>query len=162
MNGVDRMDQLRSTNITRQREKRLHMTMFTMVLDLAIHQAYSIYILSVPNETRRKHNSLTTFKQQVALSLLLPEMNKSQSAVSIFENPVQILPSEGPTSRGINETLGGISKIRERRRTILLHRMFLATYANCVDLFPKLFMDAPNVKLVSMWNALQHSITRML
>jgi hypothetical protein len=54
------------------------------------------------------------------------------------------------------------SKIRERRRIILLHRMFLATYANCVDLFPKLFMDAPNVKLVSMWNALQHSITRML
>jgi len=111
MNGVDRMDQLRSTNITSRREKRLYMTMFTMVLDLAIHQAYSIYISSVPNETRRKHNSLTTFKQQVALSLLLPEMNKSQSAVSIFENPVQILPSEGPTSRGINETLGGISKI---------------------------------------------------
>jgi hypothetical protein len=62
MNGVNRMDQLRSTNITRRREKRLYMTMFTMVLDLAIHQAYSIYISSVPNETRRKHNSLTTFK----------------------------------------------------------------------------------------------------
>jgi len=38
-------------------------------------------------------------------------MNKSQSAASIFENPVQILPSAQPTSRGINETLGGISKI---------------------------------------------------
>jgi hypothetical protein len=111
MNGVDRMDQLRSTNITRQREKRLHMTMFTMVLDLAIHQAYSIYISLVPNETNRKHNSLTTFKQQVALSLILLEMNKCQSAASIIENPVQMLPTARPTSRGINETLGGISEI---------------------------------------------------
>jgi len=30
MNGVDRMDQLRSTNMTRCREKRLYMTIFTM------------------------------------------------------------------------------------------------------------------------------------
>ena len=42
MNAVDRMDQLRSTNITQHREKRLHMTMWTMVLDLAVHNAYCV------------------------------------------------------------------------------------------------------------------------
>lgn len=36
MNVVDRMDQIRSTNNTRRREKRLSMTILTMVLDLCI------------------------------------------------------------------------------------------------------------------------------
>ncbi len=43
MNRVDRMDQLQATLATQCKEKRLHMTMFTYVLDLAVSQAYSIY-----------------------------------------------------------------------------------------------------------------------
>jgi hypothetical protein len=42
MNSVDQMDQLRSTVPTRQREKRLSMTLFTLVLDMAINNAKSI------------------------------------------------------------------------------------------------------------------------
>ncbi|KAF4132759.1 Transposase IS4 [Phytophthora infestans] len=43
MNAVDRFDQLRSTNPTRRREKRLQMSIFTWLLDVAIHNAYAIY-----------------------------------------------------------------------------------------------------------------------
>ena len=61
MNAVDRMDQLRSTNITQSREKRLHMTMWAMVLDLAVHNAYCVYMASITT-SRRKHKCLMTFK----------------------------------------------------------------------------------------------------
>ncbi len=43
MNGVDRMDQLHSTHVTQRREKRVHMTIFTYLLDLSVTQAYAIY-----------------------------------------------------------------------------------------------------------------------
>jgi hypothetical protein len=69
------------------------MKMFTMVLDLAIHQAYSIYNSTVPNETSMKHSSLRTFKQQVALPLILLGINKCQSAASIIQIPANIANS---------------------------------------------------------------------
>jgi hypothetical protein len=43
MNGVDCMDQLCSTHVTQWREKRVHMTIFTYLLDLSFTQAYAIY-----------------------------------------------------------------------------------------------------------------------
>ena len=46
MNSVDRMDQRRAVNPTRRREKRLHMSIFTYLLDLAVHNAYAIYVES--------------------------------------------------------------------------------------------------------------------
>ncbi|POM69273.1 LOW QUALITY PROTEIN: Hypothetical protein PHPALM_14459 [Phytophthora palmivora] len=42
MNGVDRVDQLRSTNPNRRREKRLDMTIFTWPLDTALINAYAL------------------------------------------------------------------------------------------------------------------------
>ncbi|OWZ13352.1 LOW QUALITY PROTEIN: hypothetical protein PHMEG_00013340 [Phytophthora megakarya] len=43
MNAVDRFDQLRSTNPTRRRGLRLQMSIFTWLLDVAIHNAFSMY-----------------------------------------------------------------------------------------------------------------------
>ena len=43
MNSVDRMEQRRATNPTRRKEQRLHMSMFTFVLDLAVLQAFALY-----------------------------------------------------------------------------------------------------------------------
>ena len=40
MNGVDRVDQLRSTNPIKRKEQKIHMTLWTYCLDLCIHQAY--------------------------------------------------------------------------------------------------------------------------
>ncbi|GMF18251.1 unnamed protein product [Phytophthora fragariaefolia] len=43
VNAVDRVNQLRSTNPTRRREKRLHILVFTWLLDLSIINAYALY-----------------------------------------------------------------------------------------------------------------------
>ena len=43
MNGVDRVDQMRSTNPTKRKETKIHMSIWTYCLDLVIHQAYCIY-----------------------------------------------------------------------------------------------------------------------
>jgi hypothetical protein len=37
------MDQYRATLAAQRREKRVHMTMFTFILDLSITQAYAVY-----------------------------------------------------------------------------------------------------------------------
>jgi hypothetical protein len=64
MNGVDRVDQLRSTNPTRRREKRLDMTLFTWLIDLAI-----IYAFLLLKRTTTSTSSLRKFKRQIADSL---------------------------------------------------------------------------------------------
>ena len=43
MNGVDRVDQLRSTNPIKRKEQKIHMSLWTYCFDLCIHQAYCIY-----------------------------------------------------------------------------------------------------------------------
>ncbi len=43
MNGADRMDQVRSTLQTQRREKRVHMSVFTYLLDLSVSQVYAVY-----------------------------------------------------------------------------------------------------------------------
>ena len=43
MNSVDRMDQIRATNPNKRREKRLHMSIWTYVLDLAALQAFALF-----------------------------------------------------------------------------------------------------------------------
>ncbi len=103
MNGVDRMDQLCSTNITQRRKKRLYMTMFTMCLDLAIHQAYCMYMALHPVRQDRKHKTLLSFKGKVATFLIEPEMRRKMAKKV---NPVVSLPNARQTALNINETLG--------------------------------------------------------
>ena len=50
MNYVDRMDQKRATNATKRREKRLYMSIFTYILDLACHQAFCLLLTIRPKE----------------------------------------------------------------------------------------------------------------
>jgi len=110
MSGVNRMDQLRSTNITRRHEKRLYMTIFTMVLDLSVYQAYCVYMTAIPNATKRRHKSILTFKQKIIESLIQPEMNRRSMSNAHRHNPVQILPTASRTARAINEALGSIAE----------------------------------------------------
>jgi hypothetical protein len=78
MNGVGRMDQLRGTNITQQWEKRLYMTMFTMCLDLAVHQAFCLYKAMLPNAEQRNHKTILSFKEKIAQLLVIPVLQKTQ------------------------------------------------------------------------------------
>ena len=73
MNSVDIMDQRQSMNKMQQKEKRLNMTMFTLVLDLAIHNAFALYlwICEVENATEQQM-SYHEFKQQIAVDLVAP------------------------------------------------------------------------------------------
>ena len=43
MNAVDIMDQSRSTNALKWKEKRLSVTILSLIDDLAIHNAYAVY-----------------------------------------------------------------------------------------------------------------------
>jgi hypothetical protein len=107
MNGVDQMDQLRSTNITQRREKRLYMTVFTMCLDLVAHQAFCLYNAMLPNKANRKHQILLSFKQQVAQFLVEPELKTRMASKC---NPVAVLPTARETSKNISDTLGHIEE----------------------------------------------------
>ncbi len=78
MNGVDKMDQLQSTNMTRCREKQLYMTIFMMFLDLAVHQAYCIYQAVVTNTADRKHNNLISFKKKIISDLLEGQLQRRE------------------------------------------------------------------------------------
>ena len=49
MNSVDRMDQKRSTNPCRRKEMKLHMTLWTYYLDLAVIQGYAIFQVINPS-----------------------------------------------------------------------------------------------------------------
>jgi hypothetical protein len=71
MNGVDRMDQYRATLATQRREKRLHMTIFTYILDLAITQAYAVY-QKVALERQDPVISYFSFKRNICNYLILP------------------------------------------------------------------------------------------
>jgi hypothetical protein len=69
MNGVDRMDQYRST-LPKQREaKRLHMTIFTFILDLSIMQDYAIYQKKAFDK-KDSQVSFFEFKRRICQSLI--------------------------------------------------------------------------------------------
>ncbi|ETN20234.1 hypothetical protein PPTG_03279 [Phytophthora nicotianae INRA-310] len=68
MNDVDRFDQMRSTNPTRRRGKRLHMSIFTWLLDLAIHNAFTLsQTFSDGNGTGK---SIRSAKEEIVAALV--------------------------------------------------------------------------------------------
>ena len=64
MNSVDRLDHLRSSNPTRRREKRLCMSVFTYMMDLACINVYAIFKEVTDKETY-KSVSFKEFKRTV-------------------------------------------------------------------------------------------------
>jgi len=66
MNSVDRMDQKRATNATKRKEQRLYMTIFTYILDLACHQAFSLLQTMRP----RENLSFQEFKRDLCEELV--------------------------------------------------------------------------------------------
>jgi hypothetical protein len=69
MNGVDRMDQYHATLPTQRKEQRLHMTIFTFILDLSITQAYAIYQKKA-DEKKDSKVSFFEFKRSSCQSLI--------------------------------------------------------------------------------------------
>ncbi len=73
MNGVDKFDQVRSTNSTQRKEQRVSMTIFTFLLDSAIQNAYSI--LPLIDKTIKKKVEFRHFKREIAKALVKPFMD---------------------------------------------------------------------------------------
>ncbi|RLN74357.1 hypothetical protein BBJ28_00008624 [Nothophytophthora sp. Chile5] len=72
MNAVDRVDQLRSTNPTRRKEKRLTMSLFTWLLDLAVINAFAL--LREVNYEHWRNLTLREFKRRIAEEMTASEL----------------------------------------------------------------------------------------
>jgi hypothetical protein len=89
MNAVDHMDQIRSSCPTHRCEKRVSMTLFTMILDLAIINARAIY----NKVCGQKHYTLTAFKQALCEQLVMPlvrlkeERNRRVTSEVRYQSP---------------------------------------------------------------------------
>lgn len=71
MNGVDHMDQLRSTLVTQRREKRVHMTMLTYIMDLSVTQSFAIY-QKINEGNAGERMSFLNFKYNICEPLFTP------------------------------------------------------------------------------------------
>jgi hypothetical protein len=73
MSGVCRLDQKRATNATKRRERKVYMSIFTYVLDLACTQAHALFVFT---QTKTKKNEklfdFVEFKCQIAQDLVVP------------------------------------------------------------------------------------------
>ncbi|GMF43760.1 unnamed protein product [Phytophthora fragariaefolia] len=76
MNAVDRVDQLRSTNPTQRREKSLHMSVFTWLLDVSIINAYALQRVIGGSTSARV--ALREFKREIADTLTRNEKKLKQ------------------------------------------------------------------------------------
>jgi hypothetical protein len=77
------MDQLRSTTPTKQREKRLSMTLFILVLDMAINNARSIKSkLELGSDT---DGDVVSFKRRLCEQLVLPLLCKKDEQKQLQE-----------------------------------------------------------------------------
>lgn len=70
MNAVDPMDQQRSTNPTRRAKRQVAMSLFTMVIDLSMHNAYMIYEHLMSTEPQPMKVSYREFKRRIAEALV--------------------------------------------------------------------------------------------
>lgn len=95
MNGVDRFDQMRTTNITMRREKRVPMSIFTFLVDGAIQNAHSVW--NVMNKDPTKYIEFGEFKRRIAESLVTPQLLKikERAALRPMRNGVEIIPPRG-------------------------------------------------------------------
>jgi len=114
MNGVDRMDQYRATLATQRKEQRVHMTLFTYILDLCVTQAYAIYRKMC--QTRRvATDSYFNFKRSICSTLIAPWKSKQrpQVAASHVSQSIEVGDnmSQRESDEPINDSAAGLVTI---------------------------------------------------
>jgi hypothetical protein len=77
MNGVDWMDQYRATLAMQRKEVRIHMTIWTFCLDLAITQAYAVY-RKAATDKGEPYVSFFKFKRRICAALIAPLQTSNQ------------------------------------------------------------------------------------
>ncbi len=107
MNGVDRMDQYRSTNATQRKEKRVSMTLFTLFLDLAVSQAFAIYNrLASDDKDIAQNVKFSDFKRKICESLVLPQLNykEKKHGVEVTLRTQVLSESQTPRTPAVSAT----------------------------------------------------------
>jgi hypothetical protein len=113
MNSVDRMDQRRSRNPTRRVEKRLHMSLFTLFLDLAVHNAYALFKKIDPQKANS--TAYREFKRIVAEQLVSPLVAEAEERSKKKEKAA---PKASPAvANGVlGSTTGTVHLLLENKR----------------------------------------------
>ena len=93
MNAVDRMDQIRSTAPTRHREKHLPMTLFTLILDLAVNNARAIQNKlelgdDISNGIECK---MVSYKRRLCEQLVTPYLRSREKPRAALVSPALLL-----------------------------------------------------------------------
>ena len=111
MSGVDRMDQRRGTNAIRRKEQRVDRTVFSLVVDLSISNAYAL-LQQYKEDNKEDCITFRTFKTRVASQLIqlhLDERKKRKKPVGSeaaannigsIDSPHVLLPFTGNARRG--------------------------------------------------------------
>src|SRR5687768_7215273 len=97
MNRVDRMDQLRSSNPTQQREQRLQMSIWTLCLDVSVNNTYAIY-KKLHQKKKKRTMSLWEFKHKICCCLVLPVLEKRRKNATSEVIPVVALGHRLPSA----------------------------------------------------------------
>jgi len=107
MNGVDRVDQMQSTNLTKRKETKIHMSIWTYSVDLVVHQAYVIYkaliaegkisVISIADEnddqaSNSESLSFYEFKRKCCEQLVTTYLNQKAADNSTVASMLIILP----------------------------------------------------------------------
>ncbi len=120
MNAVDRFDQMRSTNITARREKRVPMSIFTFLLDASIHNAFAL-LKEVDPEKANSMKDMKEFKRQVAEQLVASfSRSKKKRKVSEVEENVDTEDMEGIGTIMSTHTISLTKKLAVPLSTVLL------------------------------------------
>jgi hypothetical protein len=111
MNGVDHMDQYRSTLPMQRKELQLYMTIFTFLLDLAVSQAYAIH-QKCSEHDRASCTTFFNFKQKVCELLVTPFMSSSKACrdqhASNTPSPSEDNEAKNNNTNTIDSTVGVI------------------------------------------------------
>jgi len=98
MNAVDHMDQIQFSCPTHRHKKRVSMTLFTMILDLAIISARDIY-----NKLYgQKNYALTAFKQALCEQLVMPMVRSKE------ERNRRVTPEVRYRSPAVDDVIGSV------------------------------------------------------
>ena len=134
MNGVDCMDQYRSTLATQRKEMRLQLTLFTYLLGLAISQAFALH-QKMASDQRDKPISFFNFKQKVCEQLITPWMTaarrRSRTSPDTSQHTNERSQEGNPT---IAQMLGTIDETHmlvetcQEDPTPIVHRILIVFY----------------------------------
>ena len=115
MDGVDRVDQMRLTRPSKRKEFRIHMIIWTYMLDLAIHNAYCIYSQLMENRLIKDSKQIVEKEEFEVRDMFHYEDNASDNSVNAREVRDNMTDTAVPSSSTATKKM---IKLNEFKRII--------------------------------------------